>query len=162
MNRVDPESRDATIELPFSSTCATLRAEPESVPAARALVKQLLRTCGVAPTDDAVDAAFLVVTELFTNAVVHSDATKILLSLSIMDGNLLVGVTENGVLHREIHERPVSDLDESGRGLLLVRELSRDWGKSTSYLGTNVWAVLPLTCRAQPSSSSNLIGLTGG
>ncbi|MFJ3176692.1 ATP-binding protein [Streptomyces roseus] len=155
MTRVDPCSRHAPIALPSRSTCVALRAEPKSVPVARTVVKELLGNYGAVLAEEAADTAFLVVTELFTNAVVHSNATTILLALRITDGNLWVDVTDNGVLYHGIQERSASELDENGRGLLLVRTLSRSWGKRTSCLGTKVWAVLPLMTRC--SSDSFLI-----
>lgn len=148
MPRVDPRSHHAAISPPSRSTCVTLRAEPQSASVARTIVKELLRSSSLELAAEAADAAFVVVTELCTNAVVHSNATTILLALEIRDGDLWVDVTDNGFSHRNIHERSVSELDENGRGLLLVRKLSRAWGKRTSRLSTHVWAVLPLTLQA--------------
>ncbi|MFB7175128.1 ATP-binding protein [Streptomyces sp. NPDC056254] len=143
MHRLD---QPASVEPPSPSTCVTLRAEARSVPVARRLVRELLRTCETKLTDDVADTASIVVTELFTNAVVHSGATTIRLSLQIMGENLWVEVADDGLHRRRIHERSAMWVDENGRGLLLVRELSQAWGQDTSCLrGTRVWAALALT-----------------
>ncbi|MEU0663955.1 ATP-binding protein [Streptomyces lavendulocolor] len=135
---------EQSVTLSAQSICVTLRAETRSVPVARAMVRELLTSCGAGLTDETLDTSTLLVTELFTNAVVHSNATAILLSLVINDGHLRIDVTDNGSSLRDIRERSTSTTDEHGRGLLLVRKLSQNWGKETSRSGTKVWAVFPL------------------
>lgn len=128
---------------PAQSACVTLRAETKSVPIARALVRELLNNYGT-HLPEAAETASLLVTELFTNAVVHSNASAVLLALGIRDGFLRIDVADDGSAPRDIRERPTSAFDENGRGLLLVRALSQSWGRETASFGTKVWAVLPL------------------
>lgn len=91
------------------------------------------------------DDAVLLVSELVTNAVIHTPSARILCAAElVMDRNLRIEVHDQGDGRRGLPPcRPGAD-DESGRGLLLVAELAESWGTGPSRLtgGSAVWATL--------------------
>ncbi|MEU2625491.1 ATP-binding protein [Kitasatospora sp. NPDC007106] len=106
---------------------------PESVRAARRMVREAL-----GPSAGAEDAA-LVVSELVTNAVVHSrsGAGGVLwvevrrrhgtVRVSVTDGGTADGPAPHGPPHPLPHRPPV-DAGDFGRGLRIVDALAARWG----------------------------------
>ncbi|MCX5206728.1 ATP-binding protein [Streptomyces sp. NBC_00237] len=91
--------------------------------------------------DDLVDVATLVVSELVTNAIRHGKAQHpVELRVSYSADKLHVQVTDGSSTPARL--RPVSDDDESGRGLYLVDGLADDWG--VSECGTRTWCSFQL------------------
>ncbi|MDX3763027.1 ATP-binding protein [Streptomyces sp. AK02-04a] len=121
-----------------------LRAEPQSVSVARACAADALRMWGIDLDSDVVATARLLVSELFTNAVIHSDASMVELALTVSGTTLHVEVADNGTPPPELPEISASAVDEHGRGLLLVRELAESWGRLEGRR-TGVWIDLSLT-----------------
>ncbi|MFF5249622.1 ATP-binding protein [Streptosporangium sp. NPDC000095] len=126
---------------------ADLPAEVESVPLARRYVRDLLDRICHKQTDDAL----LLVSELFTNAVRHSDSGR------HPDGRVSVAVANHdGTLHIDVidagstGQTPRICLDVApdnggGRGLWLVQELSTSWGWYETPTGRVVWFQLSET-----------------
>ncbi len=92
----------------------------------------------------ALDDAALLLSELATNAVVHTASTRILCGVALSaDGRLRIEVHDDHGVCCEAPEAP--DLDEeSGRGLLIVQALAESWGvkPSSTTEGKVVWATL--------------------
>ncbi|WP_245001571.1 ATP-binding protein [Streptomyces alfalfae] len=94
------------------------------------------------------DEAVLIVSELVTNAIVHSGGRQVTVTVSLRDGSLRIEV-HDGVPSR--HGRPGSprDADEHGRGLILVQLLAEEgrgaWGVANG--GTSTWCELSLAAR---------------
>jgi len=87
------------------------------------------------------DAALLLVSELATNAVRHA-ATPFDIIIDLQGGRLRVAVIDHDVDHPPRVGQP-SAQDPSGRGLLIVEQLSARWG--TDELGDgskSVWFTL--------------------
>ncbi|MFD5253105.1 MULTISPECIES: ATP-binding protein [Streptomyces] len=91
------------------------------------------------------DDATLVVSELITNAIVHSGGRQIRLTLDVRDGVLRIRVHDGVPGPRPTAQCPEDD-DEHGRGLVLVREIARSrqgaWGVSDN--GATTWCELSL------------------
>jgi anti-sigma regulatory factor (Ser/Thr protein kinase) len=90
------------------------------------------------------DDASLVVTELFTNAVRHTDSEKIACVLRASGSIVRLEVTDQG-RGSGVPVPCVAEADEEGgRGLLLVSLLSLAWGSDPAEDGTGrvVWAEL--------------------
>jgi anti-sigma regulatory factor (Ser/Thr protein kinase) len=113
-----------------------------SVKAARDLVRDQLYAWGV-PGDRCGDAVLLV-SELTTNAVIHTRSDHFLCGLTL---------TSDERLHIEVHDdhhAPLgpsehrAGLGESGRGLFLVQQIADSWGSalSTRAGGNVIWAEL--------------------
>jgi anti-sigma regulatory factor (Ser/Thr protein kinase) len=118
---VEPASR-AT----WRHAAADLDAEPRSVPAARHLVRIVLRSWGL---EDAADAAEIIASELVTNAVAASAAAGhpvIGLRLTRRTCSLLVQVWDACPGLPEPRLGPADAL--GGRGLVLVEALADRWG----------------------------------
>ena len=111
-----------------------LRLHPSSVGHARRLVRDALVA---ADRSDLSDSAQLLVTELVTNALLHA-GTHVELSVSAADAGLLVLVSD-GSTQRPKAVDPQTPAVDTGRGLLLVEELSSAWGVMASGRGKTVW-----------------------
>jgi anti-sigma regulatory factor (Ser/Thr protein kinase) len=107
----------------------------------RRLARDALDNRGLASM---ADDAMLVVSELVTNAIVHSGGTEITLSLDINEDVLRIAVRD-GMPGHPAALTPDHD-EESGRGLQLVRWIAGErggaWG--TSGCGTTTWCDLPV------------------
>ncbi|MFG3022269.1 ATP-binding protein [Streptomyces sp. NPDC048254] len=111
----------------------------DSSPAARLFVRKVLRDWGL---DDVEDDAGLVVTELVTNAIQHTSTPTVRVTVRRMSPQQVrVTVTDKG-RGRVPRLRRAGPSDTSGRGLLLVSELSHAWGYSKVPWSKYVWADL--------------------
>ncbi|MFI5799051.1 ATP-binding protein [Streptomyces sp. NPDC051677] len=111
------------------------------VGAMRRIAAAKLRYYGL---DALIDEVMLIVSELLTNAVLHSGTQEIALLLRIEDGVLHIVVTDG--MEGSAMSRPANDNAESGRGLALVEALAKEnggeWG--TSDVGATTWCCLAL------------------
>ncbi|MFJ9412740.1 MULTISPECIES: ATP-binding protein [unclassified Streptomyces] len=126
-----------------------LPARRTSVPEARKRVIALLHAWGAA--QQVRDDVELVVSELFTNAVRHTDSEKVGCELTLVGSYIRVEITdEGGPGDSAPHAQPSSVDQEGGRGLFLVGALSESWGTRTDDGGRGrvVWADLPYTSAA--------------
>lgn len=90
------------------------------------------------------DDMTLVVSELFTNAVRHTESEWIDVTLWSDSGLLYVEVTDQGRTTDDVVVRDAVADDECGRGLMLVQHLALGWGagRSRHGIGHRVWAAL--------------------
>lgn len=119
-----------------------LAAHPGSPAQARRLTRARLN--GWSVCEDICDSAALVVSELVTNAIVHTASRQIVCELH--DGTELVriAVRDEGCAPGEVHPSVAQrGEEEHGRGLLLVDALCHAWGAHEHGLGLLVWAELP-------------------
>ncbi|MFE9095058.1 ATP-binding protein [Streptomyces sp. NPDC007264] len=143
-----------------------LAAHPRSVARARRLTRA--RLSGWEVCEDTCDTAALVVSELVTNAIVHTAGEYVVCELHDEDGLVRIAVRDEGCAPGE--PRPASQRpeEEHGRGLLLVSSLCRAWGAQEAGPGLVVWAELareaeqPASgerpCAAQPSRDLSCSG----
>lgn len=128
---------------------------PAAVPIARALIRAAFAE--LAGTSDS-DTAELLTAELVANAVEHTHGNEPI--------ELVVELLADGC-QVEVHDRdpqppghltvPGTDampdpLQEHGRGLLLIRTLSSDYGHRPTDRGKAVWFTLPPCGEALPST----------
>ncbi|QCW50055.2 ATP-binding protein [Nocardioides dongxiaopingii] len=118
---------------------------PRAVGAARRFVRGRLGEWGV--DDDTIDTVVLCLSEIVTNAVIHT-GTASELRVTLEDGVLTTTVRDAGNHHGH---RPTSGRDEAGatvleeplrvhgRGLQLVDALAARWGSEVDVVGTTVW-----------------------
>ncbi|MFI0788822.1 ATP-binding protein [Streptomyces lydicus] len=123
-----------------------LPARSTSVAEARRRVSALLREWGA---DQQVrDDVELVVSEVFTNAVRHTDSEKIGCEVALVGAHIRIEITDEGGPGASApHVQPGSVDKECGRGLFLVGALSDGWGSRPTGNGRGrvVWADLPYT-----------------
>ncbi|MEU8590308.1 ATP-binding protein [Streptomyces sp. NPDC048664] len=117
-----------------------LAAHPGSVARARQLTRARLGVLAVC--EDTCETAALVVSELVTNAIVHTAGERVLCELSDTDGVVRIAVRDEGCAPGEPRPVPQRPDEEHGRGLLLVAGLCRAWGVQETGPGLLVWAEL--------------------
>ncbi|MEU4877441.1 SpoIIE family protein phosphatase [Streptomyces sp. NPDC021608] len=113
---------------------------PEASRHARRFTRRTLRAWGIA--EAATDTALLVVSELVTNALVHT-AGPVRLDLTLIGARLRVAVTDASP------RTPVKPTDPGweatgGRGILLVEAMSDAWGSVPVSGGKQVWSEVVL------------------
>jgi anti-sigma regulatory factor (Ser/Thr protein kinase) len=130
-----------------------LDALPNAPHRARRFVVDVLQKWHVAA--DTVEAAELVASELATNAVMATGRAEgpadagptetvpvIRVRVGLVMGSVVVEVWDNSVVPPVPGGLPDDD-SEGGRGLFLVRQLSRDWGYwLPAWGGKVVWAAM--------------------
>ncbi|MFE7135169.1 ATP-binding protein [Streptomyces sp. NPDC057638] len=126
----------------------TAPADDVSVPRARHAVRDLLRRQGVPLAPQALDGLLLIVSELVTNAVRHAAvlSPRIGVEVAVRGGRVRVSVEDNHPYRPSVLE--CDRAGTGGRGLLLVREITREAGgafdaEHTAHGGKVVWAELP-------------------
>ncbi|MFG2948433.1 SpoIIE family protein phosphatase [Streptomyces adustus] len=150
INTLPPQSPPDDVTLLLARTRALepaqvasweLPNEPAAVPTARRLVSLQLREWGL---EHLVTKMELIVSELVTNAVHHGDGpSRIRL---IRHHFLTCEVSDSHTGHPR--PRHPLNLDENGRGLYLVAQLSRRWGSRSAADGKVVWAEQDLPATA--------------
>lgn len=113
-----------------------------SVSDARARIRARLREWGA--DAELRDDAGLVMTELFTNAVRHTDSRRITCALHDVGSAVRLEVTDQGRGEGDPMPCAATADEEGGRGLLLVSVLAAAWGSDPAADGTGrvVWAEL--------------------
>ncbi|MGW5659105.1 ATP-binding protein [Streptomyces sp. NPDC003758] len=117
-----------------------LAAHPASVARARQLTRARLIDWAVC--EDTCDTAALVVSELVTNAIVHTAGEHVVCELHDEDDLVRIGVRDEGCAPGEPRPALQRPEEEHGRGLLLVAALCRAWGAQEAGPGLLVWAEL--------------------
>ncbi|WEH35569.1 ATP-binding protein [Streptomyces sp. AM 4-1-1] len=118
-----------------------IRAEEQSVSAARRYARIWLDNFDVG---DAGESLVLIISELVTNAVVHTESTWITCHLWVVADVLHVEVRDQGARLVGPRVRTAGADDEHGRGLLLVESLAQEWGiVPDPFEGRSVWAAVP-------------------
>lgn len=119
-------------------TTRRFRREIPEIPRSRRFVAEVVEAHG----GRADDAVLLVASELVTNAVRHG-AGDAELSVVVEGGDVRIEVVDGGHAALEIPRAVPPPSALGGRGLLLVREVSRRWGAGFDAAGhTLVWAEL--------------------
>ncbi|MET7690795.1 ATP-binding protein [Streptomyces sp. NPDC005483] len=116
---------------------------PSAVREARAEVRKQLEGWGLTERDDLVDTAELLVSELATNALLHS-TSRFTLTLSAAHGVLRCEIADSDRGTPQVLDAGV---EESGRGMFLVAALALRWGCHQDGAGKTVWFELG-TCGA--------------
>ena len=114
---------------------------PEAVGHARRFTRRTLRTWGVTPPD--TDAVLLVVSELVTNALVHTDG-RVRLDLTLVHHRLRVAVADSSP-RTPVKPAGISWEATGGRGILLVEAMAAEWGTVPVSGGKQVWSEIPLS-----------------
>lgn len=91
---------------------------------------------------DTCDSAALVISELVTNAIVHTASSRVVCELHDHDDTVRIAVHDQGCAPGEPRPSPQRPDEEHGRGLLLVDALCRAWGAHEHGPGLLVWAEL--------------------
>ncbi|MDT0275227.1 ATP-binding protein [Blastococcus goldschmidtiae] len=127
----------------------TFSASPDSIPAARRYVGEVLDRVPV----DSCQTAALLVSELVTNVVRHTGGHDFVVQVEMFpgEGRLWVGVTDTDTRLPVL--RTPSVTAEHGRGIQLVSTLADRWGarRRRSTTEKTVWFELNYAPAASPS-----------
>ncbi|MGW5778092.1 ATP-binding protein [Streptomyces sp. NPDC003863] len=127
----------------------TLPSDPASVPTARRFVAEVLDGWGLDGADDLADAIRLMVSELATNAVLHTFGQSPTFTVDVRlerEERLRIGVTDS---HPRWPRRlPAAVQQDNGRGMVIIRSLAAEAGGRLSVTpteegGKTVWISLP-------------------
>jgi anti-sigma regulatory factor (Ser/Thr protein kinase) len=112
------------------------RADLRQVAEARGLLRERLSGWGVAALSDTAE---LLVSELVTNALVHTGRGAVLTARLTPSpaGRLRVEVRDFAV--RRPRARVAGEQEQGGRGLVIVRALADAWGVASRPVGKTVW-----------------------
>jgi anti-sigma regulatory factor (Ser/Thr protein kinase) len=127
----------------------TLPSAPASVAAARRYVCELLTEWGMPDDAPAVHTVRLIVSELTTNAVLHTFGLSPTFTVDVRldrDERLRIGVTDS--CPRWPQRLPAAVQQDNGRGMVIIRLLAAESGGRLSVTptadgGKTVWITLP-------------------
>jgi anti-sigma regulatory factor (Ser/Thr protein kinase) len=120
---------------------------PESVPLARRFAADTLRG---AP-EDAVDAVAMMVSELASNCIRHTES-GFKLEISLTAHEIRVEATDRG--SDQPRMRTAEPTDPDGRGLQIIDMLAETWGTEPQPgQGKTVWFTVAIAARAAATST---------
>ncbi|MBM9509544.1 ATP-binding protein [Actinacidiphila acididurans] len=127
----------------------TLPSDPASVTTARRYVCALLAEWGLPPDAPAVDSVRLIVSELTTNAVLHTCGLSPTFTVDVRlerSEELHIGVTDSHP--RWPRPLPAAVQQDNGRGMVIIRHLTVESGGRLEVVpteegGKTVWISLP-------------------
>ncbi|MFG3507412.1 SpoIIE family protein phosphatase [Streptomyces sp. NPDC047821] len=116
------------------------QAEPERIAAARQHLRELLHDWA---DPEQVDSAVLMVSEMVTNVLVHTDGDALLVAEASGDhGKRRLRVEVADASDELPHRRRPGEMASSGRGLVLMEMLAHEWGVDPRGEGKSIWFVL--------------------
>lgn len=129
----------------------TLPSDPASVPTARRYVADVLTGWGLDGAADLADSVRLIVSELATNAVLHTLGQSPTFTVEVRlerEERLHIGVTDSHP--RRPRRLPAAVQQDNGRGLVIIRVLAAEAGGRLSVTptedgGKTVWITVPWT-----------------
>jgi anti-sigma regulatory factor (Ser/Thr protein kinase) len=135
---------------PVRRTVLTVaQAEPERIAQTRRQVRDLMHDWADA---DQVDSAVLMVSELVTNVLVHTDGDALLIAeISGPHGARRIRVAVSDGSDELPHVRQPGEMASSGRGLVLMELLAAQWGVAPQGEGKSIWFELYEGAPVSPS-----------
>ncbi|MFJ7042087.1 SpoIIE family protein phosphatase [Streptomyces sp. NPDC101112] len=126
------------VRPPVRRTALTVaQAEPERIAGARQQVRELLHDWSC---PDQVDSAVLLVSEMLTNVLVHTDADALLVvEMTGEGGKRRMRIEVTDASDDLPHKRRPGELASSGRGLVLMDVLADAWGVDPRGDGKSIW-----------------------
>lgn len=113
------------------------QAEPERIAGARRQVRELLHDWA---DPDQVDSAVLMVSEMVTNVLVHTDGDALLVAEAAGElGTRRLRVEVADGSDELPHKRHPGEMASSGRGVLLMEMLADTWGVDPRGAGKSIW-----------------------
>jgi anti-sigma regulatory factor (Ser/Thr protein kinase) len=132
---------------------AVLPGTPQSVSAARQIARELL-----GENHPAIETTMLLISELVTNAVLHSRSGspggRLTLVLCIGPAGILIQVSDGGGPSEPRVSTVPADGAENGYGLVLVDALADRWGSICSPEGRVTWCRISWSEATAPCRTS--------
>ncbi|MER5886046.1 SpoIIE family protein phosphatase [Streptomyces sp. NPDC001941] len=132
-------SRDSGVarQAPRRTAMTVAQAEPERIAAARQQLRQLLHDW---TDEEQVDSAVLMVSEMVTNVLVHTDGDALLVAeVTCSPAGRRVRVEVADGSDELPHRRQPGEMASSGRGLVLMEMLAHAWGVDPRGAGKSIW-----------------------
>ncbi|MCB5912008.1 ATP-binding SpoIIE family protein phosphatase [Streptomyces pinistramenti] len=125
-------------QQPVRRTVLTVaQAEPERIGEARRQIRDVLHDWA---DPDQVDSAVLMVSEMVTNVLLHTDGDALLIAeISGVRGGRRIRVDVADGSDELPHRRSPGELASSGRGLMLMELLAGAWGVDPRGDGKSTW-----------------------
>ncbi|MFF0201145.1 SpoIIE family protein phosphatase [Streptomyces sp. NPDC005017] len=126
------------VRAPVRRTMLTVaQAEPERIAVARRHLRDLLHDWA---SQDQLDSAVLLMSEMLTNVLVHTDADALLVAeVTGQDDRRRLRVEVTDTSDDLPHKRHPGELASSGRGLVLIELLADAWGVAPRGEGKSIW-----------------------
>ncbi|MFE3686747.1 SpoIIE family protein phosphatase, partial [Streptomyces sp. NPDC059095] len=127
-----------TSPAPVRRTALTVaQAEPEQIAGARRQLRELLHDWA---DDEQVDSAVLMISEMITNVLVHTDGDALLVAEARGPlGTRRLRVEVADASDELPHRRRPGEMASSGRGLILMEMLADAWGVDPRGDGKSIW-----------------------
>ncbi|MEU0630565.1 SpoIIE family protein phosphatase [Streptomyces sp. NPDC005989] len=123
--------------VPRRTALTIAQAEPERVAAARQQMRDLLHDWA---DPEQVDAAVLMISEMATNVLVHTDGDALMLAQATGEhGERRLRVEVSDGSDELPHKRRPGEMASSGRGLVLMEMLADAWGVDPQGAGKSIW-----------------------
>jgi anti-sigma regulatory factor (Ser/Thr protein kinase) len=135
MGRFVTKTAGVAVDVLVTEMRQRLEASPEAPRLARRFVGTALNDRSVPPA--ACETAALLVSELVTNAVVHTETPDIEVEVRCADGPVRVEVRDRSARLPEMREHAPDEAQ--GRGLEIVDALAARWGSVHDGDGKAVW-----------------------
>ncbi|MDT9690768.1 SpoIIE family protein phosphatase [Streptomyces sp. P9(2023)] len=134
LSRQGPTARQA----PRRTMMTIAQAEPERIAAARQHMRQLLHDW---TDEDQIDSAVLMVSEMVTNVLIHTDGDALLVAevTCSVDARRRMRVEVSDASDELPHKRHPGEMASSGRGLVLMEMLAHAWGVDPRGEGKSIW-----------------------
>lgn len=122
---------------PRRTALTVAQAEPERIAGVRQQLRELLYDWA---DEEQIDSAELMVSEMLTNVLVHTDGDALLVAEArgkLGDRRLRVEVSDTS--DELPHRRRPGELASNGRGLVLMEALADTWGVDPRGEGKSIW-----------------------
>jgi anti-sigma regulatory factor (Ser/Thr protein kinase) len=129
---------------------------PESVSAARRLIRRMCEDAGV--DADTSDLAVLLTSETVTNAIVHG-RSDVRLSAGVDAERICVGAGDDNSRHPVLQTQDCDALD--GRGIAMLEASADRWGVADTEYGKVVWFELRRARHGRPEAGRGAAGRAG-
>ncbi|WP_392752602.1 SpoIIE family protein phosphatase [Streptomyces sp. LN590] len=122
---------------PRRTAMTIAQAEPERISAARQQLRELLHDW---EDPEQIDAAVLMVSEMTTNVLVHTDGDALMVAEATGErGERRLRVEVADGSDELPHKRQPGEMASSGRGLVLMEVLADAWGVDPRGAGKSIW-----------------------
>ncbi|WP_228976038.1 SpoIIE family protein phosphatase [Streptomyces sp. DH12] len=122
---------------PRRTVLTVAQAEPERIAGVRRQLRELLHDWA---DEDQVDSAVLMVSEMVTNVLVHTDGDALLVAEATGEqGARRLRVEVADASDELPHRRRPGEMASSGRGVLLMEMLAHAWGVDPRGDGKSIW-----------------------
>ncbi|OEU90193.1 phosphatase [Streptomyces abyssalis] len=119
------------------TTFTVAQAEPDRIGEARHQLQGMLFDW---ESEDQIDGAVLMLSEMLTNVLVHTEGDAIMVAeCSGNRGNRLLRVEVSDTSDALPHRRTPGELASSGRGLMMMEMLAGSWGVDPRGEGKSIW-----------------------